>query len=154
MGKEIDKETYRCLQDLHAREMMRLGWYRQRGDAPSYRRLRERKARHQAFLLDLLRRRGVAPGKYARLFYYAGHMMGLAAALVPQSWAKRWETTLEYWLLIRYEKYLEALKRWGNLRSMIEALSMKKLSHDEPGGDVILLLEQFADHQRVLSQPQ
>ncbi|MDW8335192.1 MAG: hypothetical protein RMM53_13335, partial [Bacteroidia bacterium] len=131
------------MQDLHAREMMRLGWYRQRGDATLYRSLRERKARHQAFLLDLLRRRGVSPGRYARWFYYAGHLMGLAAALFPPVWVRRWETVLEYWLLIRYERYLDALKRWGNLRSMIEALRMEKLRHGEPGPDVIALIEQL-----------
>ncbi len=152
MSEEFDKKTFRCLQDLHAREMMRLGWYRQRGDGVQYRGLRERKARHQAFLLELLRRRGVSQGPFARLFYYAGHLMGLVAALVPQSWARRWETTLEYWLLMRYERHLDALKRWGNLRSMIEALRMEKLGHNEPGSDVIALLEQFADQQRILSQ--
>lgn len=152
MSEEFDKKTFRCLQDLHAREMMRLGWYRQRGNGANYRGLRERKARHQAFLLELLRRRGLSQGRYARMFYYAGHIMGLVAALVPQAWARRWETTLEYWLLIRYERYLDALKRWGNLRSMIEALRMEKLRHDEPATDVIALLEQFADQQRLLAK--
>jgi hypothetical protein len=152
MAQNIQRVTEDALRDLHARELMRLGWYRQLGGRHSewVHRLRERKAQHQAFLMDLLRRRELGPVWYARLFYYAGHLFGLATAPLPDAWVRWIERTLEWWILIRYERYLKQLTLVGNLRSMVEAMQMKKLPHGEPGPDVIKLLEVYSGEQRAL----
>lgn len=151
MEKNLQKDTERAIKDLHARELMRLGWYRQAGPGShSMRFLRERKAQHQAFLQDLLRRRGVRQAWYARWFYLAGHAFGLVAALLPRQWATRLERTLEWWIFIRYERYLRKLRLHASIRSMIESLQLRKLSHPEPGQDVLSLLEDYCTEQQTL----
>lgn len=127
---------------------MRLGWYRHFGGRnPHFRQLRVRKARHTAFLHDLLRRRELNPAWYARLFYWMGHIFGWCTALLPLSWGRRIENTLEFWILLRYKKYLRTLQLRGNLRTMIEALQLNKLNHSEPGEDVLLLLNEFVEEE-------
>ena len=109
--------------------------------------LRERKARHEAFLRDLLRQRGLKPAWYSNVFYYGGHMMGWASALFPEKWVARIEKTLEFWMLQRYKDYLRKLKLDWNLRSMIESVQLSPLTHEEPGPDVLSLMENFIAEQ-------
>lgn len=134
-------KTIVYLKDLHARESMRLGWYRQWQNKEKIKQLRERKSIHTAFLHDLLRKRGLKPAWYSRFFYIMGHAFGFFTALLPDTLASKIENTLEYWILIRYEKYLEQLKLDYNLRSMIEAIQLKKMNHNEPASDVLQFLE-------------
>lgn len=150
MASHIDlkKRTEFFIRDLHARENMRLGWYRQFGiDEVNISLLRERKAKHTAFLLDLLRKRGTGPAWYARFFYLLGHLFGFVSALLPQKFTQRIEDTLEFWILMRYKKYLREMTLDATLRSMIEALQLKKLTHNEPGADAIQLIENFIRNQ-------
>ena len=150
---DIKKRTEFFIKDLHARERMRLGWYRQWGiDEDKIRTLRERKAHHTAFLRDLLRKRGISPAWYARVFYLAGHMFGLCSALLPQKLAERIENTLEFWILMRYQKYLKEMHLDSMLRSMVESLQLKKLAHNEPAPDAISLLESFIKEQEKVLQ--
>ena len=152
----IKKRTEFFLRDLHAREAMRLGWYRQLGiGEEQLRNLRARKAHHSAFLMDLLRKRDISPAWYARFFYYIGHLFGFCTALLPKKWAKRIEETLEFWILMRYKKYFKAMTLDATMRSMVESLQLKKLTHDEPAVDAIQLLESFIQEQekRVEMQP-
>lgn len=147
----IQKLTERMLRDLHARESMRLGWYRQNSTTGDMmQQLRERKSQHTAFLMDLLRKRGLRPSWYSKFFYLAGHIFGWMTAPLPQRWVNWMERTMEFWILMRYERYLKRLQLHFNLRSMIEAVQLKKLSHDEPGPDVLQLLEAFLNEQRQL----
>ena len=140
----IKKRTEFFLKDLHAREAMRLGWYRQLGiGEEQLRLLRARKAQHSAFLLELLRNRDINPAWYARFFYYIGHLFGFFTALLPRKWAKRIEETLEFWILERYKKYFKAMTLDATLRSMVESLQLKKLTHNEPAVDAISLLEKI-----------
>jgi hypothetical protein len=152
MSASLRSNTLKALRDLHARESMRLGWYRQLwgSNQQQLRQLRERKAVHQAFLNDLLRKRGLGPGWYWRFFYYAGHAFGLTCALLPERWVLWIERTLEHWILIRYERYRKLLVLDGNLRTMIEALQSARLSHNEPGPDVVTLLELHILEERKL----
>ncbi|MEM6634244.1 MAG: demethoxyubiquinone hydroxylase family protein, partial [Bacteroidota bacterium] len=137
----IKKRTEFFLKDLHAREAMRLGWYRQLGiGEEQLRMLRARKAQHSAFLLELLRNRDINPAWYARFFYYIGHLFGFCTALLPRKWAKKIENTLEFWILERYKKYFKAMTLDATLRSMVESLQLKKLTHNEPAVDAINLL--------------
>jgi demethoxyubiquinone hydroxylase (CLK1/Coq7/Cat5 family) len=147
----FQRHTERALRDLHARELMRLGWYRQwQGQGhPDIQELRERKAQHQAFLNDLLRQRQLQPIWFARIFYLIGHLFGWITAFLPRTWARKIEQTLEFWILMRYEKYLADLKLQFSMRSMVEALQLRKLSHNEPAPDVLALLERFVEGQRV-----
>lgn len=138
---ELYQKTVSYLKDLHARESMRLGWYRQWQNHEKIKQLRERKSTHTAFLHDLLRKRGLKPAWYSRWFYVMGHAFGFFTALLPQSLASKIEKILETWILIRYEKYLKQLQLDYNLRSMIEAVQLKKLNHNEPAIDVLRLLE-------------
>ncbi len=150
MPSEIDikKRTEFFIRDLHARETMRLGWYRQFGiDEDKIRNLRERKAHHSAFLRDLLRKRGVSPAWYARYFYILGHIFGFFSALFPKSFMERIETTLEFWILMRYKKYLREMTLDAMLRSMVESLQLEKLTHNEPAPDAISLIENFIQEQ-------
>lgn len=153
MAKDIKKQTEIFIKDLHARESMRLGWYRQLATSEKMQLLRVRKAQHQAFLNDLLRKRDLQPAWYARWFYYVGHLFGWITAFLPRSWSEKIEQTLEYWILQRYEKYLLSLRLVQDLRSMIEALQLAKLNHNEPGADVLALLETFVQQQRQLLPP-
>jgi hypothetical protein len=146
----IQARTIQYIRDLHARELMRLGWYRQWVGDERFQVLRERKAKHTAFLNDLLRKRGLTPAWYSHFFYCAGHIFGWCTAFLPAKWAKWIEQTLEYWILIRYEKYFRKLQLNWNLRSMIEALQLSKLVHQEPGRDVLLLLEQYIVEEKQL----
>ena len=151
----IKKRTEFFLKDLHAREAMRLGWYRQLGiGEEQLRNLRARKAQHSAFLLELLRKRDINPAWYSRFFYYIGHMFGFFTALLPQTWAKKIEETLEFWILERYKKYFKAMTLDAKLRSMVEALQMKRLTHDEPAVDAIALLERIIDEQEEVVETQ
>jgi len=138
---KLYEKTILYIKDLHARESMRLGWYRQWQNSEKIKQLRERKSIHTAFLHDLLRKRGLKPGWYSRWFYLMGHVFGFFTALLPNSIATKIEKNLETWILIRYEKYLEQLKLDYNLRSMIEAIQLKKLHHNEPAQDVLQFLE-------------
>jgi len=138
---KLYEKTILYIKDLHARESMRLGWYRQWQNSEKIKQLRERKSIHTAFLHDLLRKRGLKPGWYSEWFYLMGHVFGLFTALLPNSIATKIEKNLETWILIRYEKYLEQLKLDYNLRSMIEAIQLKKLHHNEPAQDVLQFLE-------------
>ena len=148
---DIKKRTEYFIRDLHARERMRLGWYRQFGiKEEQLRQLRERKAHHTAFLHNLLRKRGIRPAWYARAFYLAGHMFGFFSAFLPASWMQKIENTLEFWILMRYQKYLQAMKLDSTLRTMIESLQLKRLNHDEPAQDAIHLLDHFINEQEVV----
>ncbi|MEL6672558.1 MAG: demethoxyubiquinone hydroxylase family protein [Bacteroidota bacterium] len=150
---DIKKRTEFFIKDLHARETMRLGWYRQFGiGEEEVRRLRERKARHTAFLRDLLRKRGISPAWYARYFYYLGHLFGFFSAFFPQKFMDRIENTLEFWILMRYKKYLQEMTLDATLRSMIESLQMQKLPHKEPAADAIRMIEQFIQEQEQVLQ--
>ncbi|WNJ21472.1 demethoxyubiquinone hydroxylase family protein [Pontibacter sp. G13] len=149
---DLKKRTEFFIKDLHAREYMRLGWYRQFGlNQEQIRNLRERKAHHTAFLRDLLRKRGISPAWYARFFYLLGHLFGFISALFPEKFMEKIEATLEWWILMRYQKYFEEMTLDAALRSMIESLQLKKLSHNEPAPDVINLLDHFIQEQKQLS---
>lgn len=154
MARNIQKVTNKALRDLHARESMRLGWYRQVARGGVWiQHLRERKAQHQAFLMDLLRRRELEPAWYSRFFYYAGHLFGWSTAFLPDKFAKWVENTLEFWILMRYQRYLKELQLDFNLRSMVEAIQMRKLPHMEPGKDVLEALEVFTnDQEKILAE--
>lgn len=153
MQKDIQKNVEFILKDLHARESMRLGWYRQwYGAGDRLRILRERKASHQAFLHQLLRTRNLSPAWYARLFYYLGHFSGLATAILPDAWGNKIEQTLEFWILQRYRRYFRRLELDAHIRSMIEAMQMAKLKHNEPAGDILSLLRQLIQEQEKIQQ--
>jgi demethoxyubiquinone hydroxylase (CLK1/Coq7/Cat5 family) len=144
----IKKRTEFFLRDLHARENMRLGWYRQFGfDEEKLQYLRERKSRHTAFLLDLLRKRGLGPAWYAQMFYLAGHVFGFFSAFFPAKFMDRIEQTLEWWILMRYRKYLREMTLDSMMRSMVESLQLRRLSHNEPGPDAIGLLQRYVLEQ-------
>lgn len=145
---DIKKRTEFFIRDLHAREYMRLGWYRQLGiGEEKIRNLRERKAHHIAFLRDLLRKRGVSPVWYARYFYYIGHVFGFCSAFLPQTFMERIERTLEFWILMRYQKYFEEMSLDASLRSMVESLQLKRFNHEEPGPDVLQLVKSYIQEQ-------
>ncbi len=153
MQKDLQKNVAFILKDLHARESMRLGWYRQwSGAEERFKLLRERKASHQAFLHQLLRTRNLSPAWYARLYYYLGHLSGLATAILPDAWGKQIEHTLEFWILQRYKKYFRRLELDAHIRSMIEAMQMRKLGHDEPARDILSLLEQLIQEQERIQE--
>lgn len=146
---DIKKRTEFFIRDLHAREVMRLGWYRQWGiGEEKIRLLRERKAHHTAFLRDLLRKRGISPAWYARYFYILGHIFGFFSALLPQLWVAKIEKTLEFWILMRYQRYLKEMTLDAALRSMVESIQLKRFTHDEPAADAINLLQDFIKEQQ------
>jgi AraC-like DNA-binding protein len=145
---DLKKRTEFFIRDLHARESMRLGWYRQFGvNEEKIRTLRGRKAHHAAFLKDLLRKRGISPVWYARYFYLFGHIFGFFSAFFPVTWMDRIERTLEGWILVRYQKYLKEMRLDAAFRSMIESLQLHRMPHDEPAPDAIQLLESFVHEQ-------
>jgi demethoxyubiquinone hydroxylase (CLK1/Coq7/Cat5 family) len=149
MPKDLQKNVAHILKDLHARESMRLGWYRQWSATGDHIRvLREKKASHQAFLHQLLRSRDLTPAWYARLFYYLGHISGFVTAFLPDSWVARIEKNLEFWILERYQKYFRRLELDRNIRSMIEAMQLNKMAHNEPGHDIIILIENIIREQK------
>lgn len=151
MSKDLKKNVEYILKDLHARESMRLGWYRQWYSAGErIRHLRERKASHQAFLHQLLRSRDLTPAWYARWFYYWGHLSGIVTALLPDSWGRKIEQNLEFWILQRYRRYFRRLELDSNIRTMIEAMQMNKLNHNEPAGDILNLLENMIREQEEM----
>lgn len=150
MGVDLKKRTEYFIRDLHMREYMRLGCYRQiGGERVDVESLRERKARHEAFLRDLLRKRGISPFWYAKLFYYVGHLSGFVAARLPQSWVRWFEHTLEFWILMRYQKYLREMTLDAAMRSMIESVQLNKLPHNEPAPDAIELLTVYIEEQAL-----
>lgn len=145
---DIKKRTEFFIRDLHARETMRLGWYRQFGiNEDKIRYLRQRKAHHTAFLRDLLRKRGVSPAWYARFFYIGGHIFGFFSAFFSKRFMNRIETTLEFWILMRYKKYLQEMTLDAMMRSMVESLQLERLKHNEPAPDVMSLVENFIREQ-------
>ncbi len=145
---DIKKRTEFFIQDLHARERMRLGWYRQLGIGnESLRMLRERKARHTAFLHNLLRKRNVSPVWYAPVLYFLGHLLGFLSAFFPHFLVQRIEYILESWILTRYKKYLREMKLDSMLRSMVESVQLKKFAHQEPGKDVMNLIAHYVAEQ-------
>ncbi|MCS7075650.1 MAG: demethoxyubiquinone hydroxylase family protein [Bacteroidia bacterium] len=133
---------------------MRLGWYRSFiwKDGQTLRKLRERKSNHQAFLKDLLRKRNLKPAWYAQLFYYVGTLLGWITSVLPQKWAFRIERTLERWILMRYQKYLEKLRLYADLRTMIEAVQLQKINHNEPAPDVLHYLQHSIQEEERLLQ--
>ena len=150
----IKKRTEFFIKDLHAREYMRLGWYRQFGiGGDKIRFLRERKAHHIAFLRDLLRKRGISPAWYARFFYLTGHMLGFISAFLPAKSINCIKDTLEKWILIRYQRYLKEMELDATLRSMVESLQLKRLSHSEPGQDAMSLIQNYIHEQETQIQP-
>ncbi|MCS7029690.1 MAG: demethoxyubiquinone hydroxylase family protein [Bacteroidia bacterium] len=154
MSTDIRRKTTRIIRDLHARESMRLGWYRSfiRKDGQTLRKLRERKSKHQAFLKDLLRKRNLKPAWYANLFYYIGSLLGWITSILPEKWAFRIERTLEWWILMRYKKYLEKLRLYADLRTMIEAVQLQKIGHNEPAPDVLDCLQNSIKEEEKLLQ--
>ncbi len=145
---DIKKRTEFFLRDLHARERMRLGWYRQwRFPEESLRQLRQRKAHHTAFLLELLRKQGMKTAWYAGFFYGMGHIFGLFSALLPKKWAESLESRLETWMLIRYRRYFRAMTLDASLRSMIESVQLHRLDHNEPTPDALKLVATFIREQ-------
>jgi demethoxyubiquinone hydroxylase (CLK1/Coq7/Cat5 family) len=150
---DIKKRTEFFIRDLHARETMRLGWYRQFGiNEEKIRYLRERKAHHTAFLRNLLRKRGVSPAWYARFFYIIGHIFGFFSAFFPKKFMDWIENTLEFWILMRYQKYLKEMTLDATLRSMVESLQLERLTHNEPAPDVLSLVENFISEQEKVLQ--
>lgn len=150
MSIDIKKRTEYFLRDLHARESMRLGCYRQISSKENrVQELRERKARHTAFLQDLLRKRGLSPFWYARGFYIFGHIFGFIAARLPQSWVETVEYWMEFWILMRYQKYLKEMNLDAALRSMVEAVQLKRLPHSEPAADAIDMIRNFIEEQEL-----
>ena len=148
MSTDLKKRTEFFIKDLHAREYMRLGIYRQCGGREEHMAmLRERKAHHEAFLRDLLRKRGIKPIWYAWYFYLLGHGFGLMARLLPLSWLDHFERMLEFWLLMRYKNYHRKMNLDASMRSMIESLQLQRFSHDEPAADALQLVERFIHEQ-------
>jgi demethoxyubiquinone hydroxylase (CLK1/Coq7/Cat5 family) len=144
MSVDLKKRTEFFIRDLHARESMRLGWYRQwRTEEDRIGYLRARKAKHTAFLNDLLRRRGLGPAWYARPFYIAGNLFGFCSAYFPEKWVAWIEGVLEWWILMRYQEYFKKMNLDQSLRTMIESVQLKRMSHNEPARDVLSLLEEF-----------
>lgn len=148
--RDIKLHTEYFIRDLHARESMRVGWYRHLSGGEAVRTLRAQKARHQALLNDLLRRRALRPIWYATVFFWMGHLLGLVCAWLPASWGLWIERTLEEWILFRYQKYLRRLRLYFDVRSMIEAVQLRKLTHNEPDADVLHLLEDFIQNEEKL----
>lgn len=154
MSTDIQKKTTKMIKDLHARESMRLGWYRSfiRKDGQVLRKLRERKSKHQAFLKDLLRKRNINPAWYARLFYYLGTILGWMTSVIPEKWAYKIERVLEWWILMRYKKYFNTLRLYADLRTMIEAVQLKKIHHNEPAPDILQYLQNSIQEEENLLQ--
>lgn len=153
MAIDLRKRTAFFIRDLHAREWMRLGIYRQYPDRNmNAQELRSRKARHEAFLRDLLRKRGISPAWYAWYFYLLGHCFGLLSRFLPFSLLDAVESTLEWWLLMRYKDYFKKMQLDASLRSMIEAVQLRRMAHAEPGADALQLLERFITEQENLRQ--
>jgi demethoxyubiquinone hydroxylase (CLK1/Coq7/Cat5 family) len=150
MNHTIENETARIIRDLHARVSLRLTFYRFIQTNQRIEALRTLKSHHQSFLRALLRKRELRPAWYAILFYYSGYLIGWFARKLPEPWYEKIERALEYWLLIRYEKYLKKLSLYSNLRSMIEAIQAHRLNHQEPGNDIITALQEFIKHQEQL----
>ena len=148
MATDLQKRTVWFLRDLHARESMRLGWYRQWGPGEEkVQYLRSRKASHEAFLKELLRKRGLSPAWYARFFYLSGHAFGWISAFFPEKFMAKIERTLEFWILLRYKVYFRKLNLDFNLRSMIESIQLKKLGHNEPAQDVLSYMEHIIQEE-------
>ena len=149
--RNLQRQTHYLIRVLHAHENLRLGWYRQlAAGGEQLRVLRERKANHTAFLHELLRNRGIAPMWYARGFYYGGHLLGWASAFLPRVWVSRIENLLEGRILRRYKRYTQRLELWENLRTMVEAVQLKRLAHNEPAQDVLKLLRQHIQSEEQL----
>lgn len=154
MTVDFKKRTEYFIKDLHAREYMRLGIYRQVGsNKQKMRLLRERKARHEAFLRDLLRKRGINPAWYAWYFYILGHFFGFFSRFLPLSLLDKVESTLEFWLLMRYKSYARKMQLDASLRSMVESLQLERFAHDEPAPDAIDLLQNYIQEQEMQLSP-
>jgi demethoxyubiquinone hydroxylase (CLK1/Coq7/Cat5 family) len=154
MSRDMRRHTAFVIRDLHARESMRLGWYRVlRSGGETIKALRARKARHTDYLLELLRKRDLRPVWYAKLFYRMGFLFGLVSRWLPEPWIRELELLLEQWILLRYRKYLRRLKLDDSLRSMVEAMQMRRFSHAEPGADVLELLHRFiTEEEQILGR--
>lgn len=149
--RDFRRSTARALRNLHARERMRLAWYRRvLGVDPAQRDLRERKALHAAQLQDLLRKRGLSPACYAGLYGFIGRVLGRVSSWLPKQTQRRHEQTLERWLALRYRRFLQQLELERNLRTMVEAVQLNRLAHDEPGNDVIDALRRFLSETTAL----
>jgi len=53
------------------------------------------------------------------------------------------QKTLEFWILERYRKYLHRLTLDKDIRTMVEAVQLHKLKHNEPGGDILLMIQKI-----------
>lgn len=148
--RDIKLQTEYAIRDLHARESMRVGWYRHLPGGEPVRLLRAQKARHQALLNDLLRRRSLRPIWYASLFFWIGHILGLVSAWLPARFSRWIERTLEEWILFRYQRYRRRLRLYFDVRSMVEAIQLNKLAHNEPGPDVLHLIDDFIRNEEFL----
>ena len=153
MPRNIQANTSFAIRDLHARESMRLGWYRMLRSRGRIKALRARKAQHADYLRELLRRRDIRPIWYARLFYRLGNGFGLLSRELPETMIQWLEQQLERWILLRYRKYLRRLELDESLRTMVEALQLERLPHAEPAADVLELLHRFIhEEQRYQSE--
>lgn len=150
MNHTIQRETIQMIRDLHARVSLRLTFYRLIQTNKRIEALRILKAQHWSLFRALLRKRNKAPAWYAILFYYAGYLLGFLVQKLPFSWYLKIERVLEYWLLIRYEKYLKKMCLYSNVCSMIEAMQACKLWPQEPGMDIITTLHEFIKQQKNL----
>ncbi len=148
LEQKIYKKTIRFIQDLYARETMRVYWY---DELPAMdektQQLRAEKARHRDFLLALLRKRNEKPARFTFLFAWTGKILGKISSFLPDAWISFLENTLEWWIYLRYKKYFHALKKHSDIRSMIEAMQNKRFKFPEPGEDVLESVRQFLDNQ-------
>ncbi len=94
------------------------------------------------------------PAWYSRYYYYLGHLFGLFTAALPIAWVAWIERTLEHWMFIHYRRHLRRLHLGTNIRSMVEAVQLRKLDHNEPAPDVLHALQQFTREQQELLAPQ
>ncbi|MEM7040264.1 MAG: hypothetical protein AAF570_25070, partial [Bacteroidota bacterium] len=70
-----------------------------------------------------------------------------------EKWVNKIEKTLEWWILMRYKEYFQKMNLDMNLRTMIESLQLKRLTHNEPGPDVMRLLEEIIlEEEKVRKQ--
>ena len=156
LEKKIRELTISFIQDLYARECMRVKLYEELPNMDeATQRLRAEKSKHRDFLLALLRKRNAKPSKVTPFFILAGKILGKISALFPQKWIIFIENTLEWWLYLRYKKYFYELKKHSDVRSMIEAIQNKRFIIEEPGEDVLDQVNEFLQAQiRILQQRQ
>ncbi len=148
LERKIYRKTLHFIQDLYARETMRVYLY---DELPAMdektQQLRAEKAKHRDFLLALLRKRHEKPAKFTFLFVWTGKILGKIGAFLPVTWISVVENTLEWWIYLRYKKYFEVLKKHSDIRSMIEAMQNKRFKIPEPGEDILNSVREFLENQ-------